>query len=60
MRVIVGGFLQGVTNSETAEKAVLEFDDVVIKATCIACGNNQQIEKVNEKCNACGSQATWK
>jgi Zn finger protein HypA/HybF involved in hydrogenase expression len=60
MKVIVGGFLQGICDSATAEKAVIDFDDVVIVATCIACGHHQKIEKVSEKCNACDSLATWK
>ena len=38
MKVFVGGFLQGITDSKTAEKAVIDFDDVVIKATTAGLG----------------------
>ena len=60
MKVTVGGQLQGICDHKTAKETAEKYADTVIVATCLVCGHRQKIEKVNEKCNACGSIGIWK
>lgn len=60
MKVSVGGFYQGVCDSKYAEKVMAEHDDVKVIATCVCCGNKQEINTPKDTCKECAMKGNWK
>ena len=59
MRSTVGGFYQGECGQEQAELDKKKYKDAKIIATCLPCGNKQELKTLKDRCKACSCQ-NWK
>ena len=60
MKVSIGGFYQGICDSEQAEKVMAEYNDAKIIGTCVCCGNKQEIKSAGDQCKNCKIMGNWK